>query len=440
MAAPDLGPPAAVGSFNWAKGYGAAMGGGGYDSSYNLDVDASGNVLVAGTFNGPSITIGTTTLNGNGDTPFLARFDANGNVLWAKKPVGTLRSLIHDDSGTTYGIINFSGTVAFGSQMLTSAGGTDFAVVKLDTMGNITMAKRFGGQGNDYAWRLALGTDGSVAVTGGFYATTNYGGNNLVSAGGEDIFVVQLDSSWNHVWSKAFGGSSAQDDNPNGMVLDSAGNLIVVGGFGGTVDFGGGGRTSAGLGDGFVVALNKANGQRLWDRTYGSSMDDGVVQIVRGPSDALYLTGYFSGMVDFGAGPVNGGAASSFLLSLDKSGNYRSSKTWSNAYTATLALDAWGEILLGGSFAGTVDLGGGQITSAGNNDGFVLKLSSTGTFLWGKAFGGTGRDGVNGLGTAADGRIFAAGDFATTVTIPTPSPTMLTAVSSQDALVMQLSP
>ena len=76
-------------SWLWAKN----AGGGLYtDEGYSVSTDAAGNVFVAGTFNSLNITFGSITLT-NADSSgytysvFIAKYDANGNVLWAKNSI-----------------------------------------------------------------------------------------------------------------------------------------------------------------------------------------------------------------------------------------------------------------------------------------------------------------------------------------------------------------
>src|SRR5438552_2041239 len=57
---------------------------------------------------------------------------------------------------------------------------------------------------------------------------------NLTSAGGYDAFVSKLDGAGNFVWARALGSST---DDGNGIAVDGAGNVYTTGAFQGTADF-----------------------------------------------------------------------------------------------------------------------------------------------------------------------------------------------------------
>jgi len=84
-----------------------------------------------------------------------------------------------------------------------------------------------------------------------FIGTVDFGGGNLVSAGGWDIFVAKYDPAGTHLWSQRFGDT--EDDHGESVATDASGNVFVTGDFFETVDVGGGNFVSAGLSDIFVA-------------------------------------------------------------------------------------------------------------------------------------------------------------------------------------------
>ena len=183
---------------------------------------------------------------------------ATGNHLWSKRFGGTSfdfgTSVAVDSAGNVLVTGEFNGTADFGGGGLTSAGNTDIFVAKYDAAGNHLWSKRFGGTNYDYGYSVAVDSAGKVLVTGYFSGTADFGGGGLTSAGQFDIFVAKYDAAANHLWSKRFG--EAGSDAGNSVAVDSGGNVLVTGSFEDTVDFGGGGLTSAGFADIFVAKFS----------------------------------------------------------------------------------------------------------------------------------------------------------------------------------------
>jgi hypothetical protein len=129
-----------------------------------------------------------------------------------------------------------------------------------------------------------------------------------------------------------------------------------------------------------------ANGQCLWSR-----LSQGMIPV--GPTtngDLVLTNANFQGTVDLGCGPITSGVNGSTLLArFDASG----ACVWNKTIDVP-GLNAWlfpdGEMLVGLDFAGTVDLGGGPLTSVGVIDVAIARLDSSGTHLWSKRFGGPG--------------------------------------------------
>jgi hypothetical protein len=80
----------ASGNVLWAK----SAGGTGGDIAWSIATDGNGNAFVTGTFNSPSITFGPITLSNTNNCAdmFIAEYDPNGNVPWAKCVQGTATS------------------------------------------------------------------------------------------------------------------------------------------------------------------------------------------------------------------------------------------------------------------------------------------------------------------------------------------------------------
>ncbi len=127
------------------------------------------------------------------------------SLTWAKAMSGNANdigySIKTDASGNVYTTGYFQGTVDFdpsaGLANLTSVGGQDIFVSKLDVNGNFIWARAMGGISNDYALSIAIDAGGNVYTTGYFEGTADFDPSasvaNLTSAGSGDIFISKLD-------------------------------------------------------------------------------------------------------------------------------------------------------------------------------------------------------------------------------------------------------
>ena len=141
-------------------------------------------------------------------------------------------SVIVDANGNTYVVGYFSSSsITFGTTTLTNSGSADMFIVKYDASGNMLWAKSAGGTSNDYAQSIAVDANGNTYVAGYFNSSSiTFGSNTLTNAAGDyDMFVVKYDASGNVLWAKSAGGTS--DDQANSITVDANGNIYVAGSF-----------------------------------------------------------------------------------------------------------------------------------------------------------------------------------------------------------------
>jgi hypothetical protein len=395
----------AAGNYVWAK----RMGGSTTDDiGYDIAIDAEGSVYTTGYFAGtvdfdPGSGTASLTSAGNVDI-FIQKLDAAGNYVWAKR-MGSGNNgssdagwgIEVDKSGNVYTTGTFDGTADFdpgsGTASLTSAGGTDIFIQKLDAAGNYVWAKGMGSSNiaTEIGYGITVDDASNAYITGTFRSTVDFdpgsGTANLTSAGGIDVFILKLDTDGNYVWAKSMGGTNS--DNGNAVTVDAGGNVYTSGYFAGTVDFdpgsGTANLTSAGGGDIFIQKLD-ASGDYVWAKSMGGTGDDVSLGIALDASSNVYTTGSFNGTVDFdpGSGTVNltsAGLRDIFLQKLNSSGNY----IWARQMGSSgvdigydIAVDGSTNMCATGYFQGTVDINptSGTLNVTGNDYGiFNIKLS-----------------------------------------------------------------
>jgi hypothetical protein len=400
----------------WSRSYGSPGGDAGGSVSATSDGGALVTGYVFGTvdFGGGPLTsagledIFVLKLDSSGNHVWSRRY---GSV---SPDYGSGVSAIADGGALVTGF--FRGTVDFGGGPLNSAEGSeDIFVLKLGSSGIHVWSRRYGSVGPDHGSGVSATSDGGALVTGYFRNTVDFGGGPLTSAGSWDIFVLRLGSSGNHVWSRRYG--SVSNDRGHGASATSDGGALVTGYFRGTVDFGGGPLNSAGLLDIFVLKLD-SSGNHVWSRGYGSvHIDQGRGVSATSDGGAL-VTGVFQGTVDFGGGPLtSAGADDIFVLKLDSSGKHVWSRRYGHQedFGWSVSATSDGGALVTGSFEGTVDFGGGPLARAGFDDIFVLKLDSSGNHVWSRGYGSVHIDQGRGVSATSDGGALVTGFFRGTV-------------------------
>jgi hypothetical protein len=343
--------------------------------------DGPGNILLTGFIVGITDFGGGPLIGDDRGDIFLAKFDPSGNHIWSQGFAGSYQDVgwcvAVDDAGNTLLTGYYEGTVDFGGGPLPSTGGWGIYVAKFDPSGNHIWSQGFGDTGINWGTGVAADGAGNVLLTGRFEGVVDFGGGPLPSAGEGDIFLAKFDLDGNHIWSQRFGNSELQWGRD--IAVDGAGDVFITGQFRGTVDFGGGPLMSAGRDDIYLAKFD-SGGNHIWSQRFGGSDDqEGWSVAVDGLGNAL-LTGSFEAIVDFGGGPLSSaGDWDIFLAKFDRDGNHIWSQGFGgsdsqNAFTA--AVDGAGNVLLTGSFLGTVDFGGEPLTSAGGRDIFLAKFGS----------------------------------------------------------------
>jgi hypothetical protein len=184
--------------------------------------------------------------------------------------------------------------------------------------------------------------------------------------------------------------------------------------------------------DTFIVKLNSL-GDYQWANTYGvnapNANEDWIFSLANDGLGNLYATGFFSGTVDFdlSTGVANlaasGNSNDIFILKLDSSGRHIWSKKYGNTGPDgawSIATDSSGNVFATGGFTGEVNFNPGgspeTLTSLSNNqDTFILKLDSSGNYLWAKGLAGSGSDTGISINLDRMGNVYTTGIFTNTV-------------------------
>jgi len=218
---------------------------------------------------------------------------------------------------------------------------------------------------------------------------------------------------------------------------DSLGNLIMVGMFGGVVEFGSAGPGSAvisssgTLDDNAFIAKYDVSGRVLWAKGIGSTKSDQARAVAVDAQGNIIVGGHFTGDVDFGTKLdgthvrlVSGGTlgTDAFVAKYDAANP--PNVIWAQKFgSANPSADRCSALVVDGANifmsavidAAGADFGGIILNTAGLDDVAVAKLSgATGATLWAKRWGGSNQDRPNGIAADRSGDVWITGTFAGT--------------------------
>jgi len=320
-----------------------------------------------------------------------------------------------DASGNVYITGYFAGTINLGGANLTSAGNEDIFVAKFNASGVHQWSQRFGDAASQTAFSIQTDGFGNVVITGNFSGTLNFGGIDLVSSG-TDVFLATFNASGVHQWSARYGDSAVQSG--TALEIDNSNNILLTGYFAGQIDFGNGTLTAVGGNDVFLAKFNSA-GSPQWSTGYNDTGDAIAYAVAVDSNKNITITGVFDGSITFGGSILNSQANSDvFVARISAGGAHLNSQSFGgpdDSFPLAVALDAAGNPVIGGYFLNKVNFGGGDLVSAGENDVFVAKFTTSLAHTWSKRFGGTDNQACTGLDVDAAGNVLFTSGFYSTI-------------------------
>ncbi len=388
-----------AGNFMWAKQIGN-----GITTIRVVKLDAAGYIFLGGSFKGqadmdPGAGIVNLTSAGDYDA-FVIKLDPSGNFMWAKQmgasALDDVRGLDVDANGNVYITGLFTNTVDLdpGPAVfnLSTNGGYDTYVLKLDGNGTFVWAKGIHGTIIELPRALTVDASGNVHVTGVVFGTIDFDpgpGVDTLTANSDNSFILKLSNTGNYLWAKIFGGPSGGGCAFD-IAVDAAGNVYTTGDFSGTSDFdpnaGVSNMTAASPADVFISKLN-ASGNFVWAKSIAQSFTFGGGNIDLDNLGNIYVTGQFTATTDFDPGsgtytmaPNNSTAG--FILKLNSAANFqwaiRAGDPGAAAAVSTV-VDGQGTLYTMGVFSAATDFDHTTATSVltpfGPMDTFILKLA-----------------------------------------------------------------
>jgi gliding motility-associated-like protein len=373
-----------TGRFLWGFG----TGGPDNDNVYDLAIDSSGSAYITGYFKGANIdfdpSASTAYLSDNGLVPglvsyggdiFLAKYSSTGGFLWHYGMGGTTvgdlgESVCVDKAGNVYVGGQFNGLMDIdpSSNTVNLDGSTGRAfIVKYTPSGQLIKGINFGGSSTDHAvWCLKSNPDGYI------YAAGTFGGISsdfdpsptatfpMSASGLYDAFFVKYDTALNFQFAVSMGGNDIEEC--FNIEFDSLNNIYVSGSTTSpAIDFTGINKIIPGSGENMFLAKYSQGGQCLWANVFGGPGNDKARMLLK--KDLIYMTGYFTGTIDFDPSPatanlVSHGSADMLIATYRLDGSYVCAFNLGSPdgeQGNALAIDSKGYIYLAGDFFAQTD-------------------------------------------------------------------------------------
>ncbi len=360
--------------------------------------DQQGNLLMAGTFMG-TVNFGTGNITAINDRDvYVVKYAPNGSLLWVRVGVSLAGDAITDfeidvnNNVIIYGF--YFDNITFGSITLPYSSGFNGFLVKYDSNGNVTWAKKLISSG--YPGRLETDNQGNIYATGNFGASNTFQSTptniTLSSTGLSDGFLCKLDENGVVSWVSTINGPLVQSCVD---VKVSGNDIFVLAKIQGITNVGLPNtlQTNNESEDISVLKYN-LNGNISNAIVMGNSSTDTPVRLIIRGSEVI-VCGDSYGFISIG-GVSSGGQFNTFFVRLNSSlailNTVILGGTSLNS-VADVCYDNIGNMYVSGSFNGNISNGLKTVTSFGQSDVFVAKYSPNAIPLWIQNYGGAGFDG-----------------------------------------------
>ncbi len=198
-------------------------------------------------------------------------------------------------------------------------GYTDLWFLKLNSTGNILWQNVVGGTGGDYGNDFVLLPDGSFVVAAS--SNSNIGGDkteNAMGGVGNDLWIIKFNPAGSIVWQNTITGGS--EDDCAGIDASSDGGFIV-GATSHSNNFGSDKTEPSNGGDDFWILKLNSTGSIVWQHSFGGSLNEILTDVETLDDGTVLISGYSESPLNFDKTEINFGEYDWWLLQLDASGD-----------------------------------------------------------------------------------------------------------------------
>ena len=232
------------------------------------------------------------------------------------------------------------------------------------------------------------------------------GDKTISNVGLTDFWLIKLDANGNIIWQKTYGGSDV--DVLKSIVELNDGSFILAGGSNSPIS---GDKTenSRGNGDFWIIKINN-NGDKIWDKTIGGTDAEDLTFISNVNNTELILSGTSLSNISFEKSENSYGTYDNWVVKIDTSGNLIWDKTIGGSfqdYLGNAVFTSNGIYVISQSFS---DISGTKTqNSKGQSDYWVTKLDINGNIIWDKTIGSDWYDIPRSITVTNDGQLLLSG-------------------------------
>ncbi|MFB6340214.1 hypothetical protein ACE1ET_00750 [Saccharicrinis sp. FJH62] len=347
------------------------LGGINFDTGLSVKQTFTGDFLIAGV---STSNDGNLYDNKGKKDGWIVKLSKTSQVIWQHNMGGSNDDAFNSVCLTTDGGCLVVGeTLSVDGDITFNKGSSDAWVIKLDSDGNVVWQQTFGGTYDDGANYITNTKDGGYIIAG---YSRSFDGDVTGNKGSEDVWLLKLNADGAVDWQNSYGGKLSDIGNSVQETLD--GGYIVAAN---TYSSNGNVAEGYGLQDAWVFKTD-SRGKLIWERTIGSTKDDGMAQVIQSKE------GYY--MAVGNKYNLENSSSDLLILKLSETGS-------------VISYDLYGENGIDGAssivqaedgnffISGTIDPDGGA-SSQSDLDLLVMKTDQSGTVLWEKTYGGVNMD------------------------------------------------
>jgi len=329
------------------------FGGSGNEYAYSVQPTSDGGYMIAG---------GTGSVGGYGGLGWLFKIDVNGNEVWNKTYTGIVYALFLEHT-------NDGGYIFIGYTY-----SSDMCLVKTDAYGNEIWRNTFDGSSYDFPSSVHQTSDGGYILAGTAY----------LSDSTCNVWLIKTDTNGDEVWNRTFGGSST--DGAASLLQTNDGGYILAGY---TCSYGNGGGADAWL------IKTDANGNEVWNRTFGSDGTD-IANSIQQASDGGYI-------IAGNTSSYGHGGSDAWLIKTDANGN----EVWNRTYGGSN--DEWAYCVQNVNDGGYILTGVNSSLVTGDYEAYIVKTDTNGNESWYRTYGGSATDYGHSIQQTGDGGYIMSG-------------------------------